>query len=117
MCKGRRPAVFARDAREGVFRTPACLGRRFWLAEGASQKPLDGLRTRGSQCPGDSLGRAGHMEHEHGAFKVNREMRPWRGREWRRKARPAAQSGLSPCCNAKNSAAVNLVSLPYLLIK
>jgi hypothetical protein len=30
------------------------LGRRFWLAEGASQKPLDGLRTRGSQGPDES---------------------------------------------------------------
>src|ERR1700675_2477356 len=35
--------------RARVSETPACLGRRFWLAEGASQKPLDGLRTRGSQ--------------------------------------------------------------------
>jgi hypothetical protein len=35
--------------RARVSETPACLGRRFWLAEGASQKPLDGLRTRGSR--------------------------------------------------------------------
>jgi hypothetical protein len=29
--------------RAKVSETPACLGRRFWLAEGASQKP--------SNCP------------------------------------------------------------------
>lgn len=50
--------------------TPACLGRRFWLAEGASQKPFDGISTRGSQRPDDSQGRAHRMEQEHGAFKV-----------------------------------------------
>ena len=54
-----------------VSETPACLGRRFWLAEGASQKPLDGISTRGSQRPDDSQGRAHRMEQEHGAFKVN----------------------------------------------
>jgi hypothetical protein len=41
------------------------------LAEGASQKPLNGIRTRGSQGPDDSLGHAVHMEHKRGAFKVN----------------------------------------------
>ena len=66
--------MIARSAR-GVSETPACLGRRFWLAEGASQKPLDGLRTRGSQGPEESGGRAADMEHERGAFKVNHEMK------------------------------------------
>lgn len=60
--------------------TPACLGRRFWLAEVASQKPLGGQnRWTGSEhaacsdpvipwvVPND-------MEHERGAFKVNREI-------------------------------------------
>ena len=65
--------------RARVSETPACLGRRFWLAEGASQKPLDGLRTRGSQRPDDSQGRAPDMEHERGAFKVNRQMIGRRG--------------------------------------
>ena len=40
------------------------------LAEWASQKPFDGIRTRGSQRPDDSQGRGGDMEQEHGAFKV-----------------------------------------------
>src|SRR5207302_2197374 len=62
-----------------VSETPACLGRRFWLAEGASQKPLDGLRTRGSQGPDDSQGHGPHMEHERGAFKVIRQANAWRG--------------------------------------
>jgi hypothetical protein len=39
--KSRHPAMFARSAR-GVSETPACLGRRLWLAKGASQKPLQG---------------------------------------------------------------------------
>jgi hypothetical protein len=60
-------------AREGVFKTPACLGRRFGWAEGASQKPVARLRTRGSQGPDDSQGRGFDMEHEGGAFKVNCE--------------------------------------------
>lgn len=42
------------------------------LAEGASQKPFYGIRTRGSQGPDDSQGRGADMEQEHGAFKVNR---------------------------------------------
>ena len=42
------------------------------LAEGASQKPFDGIRTRGSQGPDDSQGRGADMAQEHGAFKVNR---------------------------------------------
>jgi hypothetical protein len=42
------------------------------LAEGASQKPLDGISTRGSHRPDDSQGRVGHMEQERGSFKVNR---------------------------------------------
>lgn len=57
----------------GVSETPACLGRRFRLAEGASQKPFDGISTRGSQRPDDSQGRALHMEQEDGAFKVKSE--------------------------------------------
>jgi hypothetical protein len=36
---------------------------------------LDGLRTRGSQGPEESGGRAADMEHERGAFKVNHEMK------------------------------------------
>jgi hypothetical protein len=40
------------------------------VAEGASQKPSDGIRTRGSQGPDDSLGHVPYMEHERGAFKV-----------------------------------------------
>jgi hypothetical protein len=41
------------------------------LAEGASQKPLNGIRTRGSQGPDDSQGHVDHMEHLGGAFKLN----------------------------------------------
>jgi hypothetical protein len=41
------------------------------LAEGASQKPQNGIRTRGSQGPDDSLGHPDHMEHPRGAFKAN----------------------------------------------
>jgi hypothetical protein len=40
-------------------------------AEGASQKPLNGIRTRGSQGPDDSPGHGADMEDERGAFKVN----------------------------------------------
>ena len=47
-------------------------GASFRLAEGASQKPLDGISTRGSHRPDDSQGRVGHMEQERGGFKVNR---------------------------------------------
>ena len=47
------------------------LGASVLLAEGASQKPQNGIRTRGSQGPDDSLGHADHMEHLCGAFKVN----------------------------------------------
>ncbi len=46
--KRQAPSDIAGNAR-GCLETPACLGRRLRLAEGASQKPLDGLRTRGSQ--------------------------------------------------------------------
>ena len=46
-------------------------GASVLLAEGASQKPLDGIRTRGSQGPDDSLGHTDHMEHPRGAFKAN----------------------------------------------
>ena len=46
-------------------------GASVLLAEGASQKPLNGIRTRGSQGPDDSLGHVDHMEHLCGAFKVN----------------------------------------------
>ena len=46
-------------------------GASVLLAEGASQKPLNGIRTRGSQGPDDSLGHVDHMEHLRGAFKVN----------------------------------------------
>ena len=46
-------------------------GASVLLAEGASQKPLDGIRTRGSQGPDDSLGHEDHMEHLRGAFKAN----------------------------------------------
>jgi hypothetical protein len=46
-------------------------GASVLLAEGASQKPLNGIRTRGSQGPDDSLGHVDHMEHLGGAFKVN----------------------------------------------
>jgi hypothetical protein len=47
------------------------LGASVLLAEGASQKPQNGIRTRGSQGPDDSLGHADHMEHPRGAFKAN----------------------------------------------
>ena len=46
-------------------------GASVLLAEGASQKPLNGIRTRGSQGPDDSLGHVDHMEHPRGAFKAN----------------------------------------------
>jgi hypothetical protein len=46
-------------------------GASVLLAEGASQKPLNGIRTRGSQGPDDSLGHVDHMEHLRGAFKTN----------------------------------------------
>jgi hypothetical protein len=46
-------------------------GASVLLAEGASQKPQNGIRTRGSQGPDDSLGHGGHMEHPGGAFKAN----------------------------------------------
>jgi hypothetical protein len=46
-------------------------GASVLLAEGASQKPLNGIRTRGSQGPDDSLGHVDHMEHLRGAFKAN----------------------------------------------
>src|SRR4030081_3166396 len=65
--KRQAPDGTRQERARGCLETPACVGRRFWLAEGASQKPLDGLRPRGSQCPGDSLGRVVDMEHERGA--------------------------------------------------
>ena len=71
-------------ARERVSETPACLGRRFSWAEGASQKPLNGLRTRGSQGPDDSQGHAVHMEHERGAFKVIRRIWPDAVKKWQK---------------------------------
>jgi hypothetical protein len=46
-------------------------GASVLLAEGASQKPLNGIRTRGSQGPDDSLGHEDHMEHLRGGFKAN----------------------------------------------
>ena len=46
-------------------------GASVLLAEGASQKPLNGIRTRGSRGPDDSLGHVDHMEHLRGAFKAN----------------------------------------------
>jgi hypothetical protein len=46
-------------------------GASVLLAEGASQKPLNGIRTRGSQGPDDSQGHVDHMEHLGCAFKVN----------------------------------------------
>jgi hypothetical protein len=46
-------------------------GASVLLAEGASQKPQNGIRTRGSQGPDDSLGHGEHMEHPGGAFKAN----------------------------------------------
>jgi hypothetical protein len=52
--------------------TPACLGRRFWLAERASQKP--DLRAKEHAARDDPMileGLRPHMEHERGAFKVN----------------------------------------------
>jgi len=66
---GARP-VSARNARGGV-RDTRVLGASVLLAEGASQKPQNGIRTRGSQGPDDSQGHDPHMEHERGAFKVN----------------------------------------------
>ena len=51
-------------------------GASFRLAEGASQKPLYGIRTRGSQRPDDSQGRRVDMAQERGAFKVNRISTP-----------------------------------------
>jgi hypothetical protein len=46
-------------------------GASVLLAEGASQKPLNGIRTRGSQGPDDSQGHVDHMEYLRGAFKAN----------------------------------------------
>ncbi|MEH2520516.1 hypothetical protein V1279_006089 [Bradyrhizobium sp. AZCC 1610] len=46
-------------------------GASVLLAEGASQKPQNGIRTRGSQGPDDSQGHVDHMEHLGGTFKVN----------------------------------------------
>ena len=66
---GARP-VSVRSARGGV-RDTRVLGASVLLAEGASQKPQNGIRTRGSQGPDDSLGHRDHMEHKRGAFKVN----------------------------------------------
>src|SRR3979411_652884 len=37
------------EAGAGVSETRVCSGGRFWLGERRSQKPLHGLRTRGSQ--------------------------------------------------------------------
>jgi hypothetical protein len=68
--KGRRPAVSAGGARGGV-RDTRVFGASVLLAEGASQKPQNGIRTRGSQGPDDSLGHTDHMEHPRGAFKAN----------------------------------------------
>ena len=53
--KGRRPAVYGQERARGV-RDTRVFGASVLLAEGASQKPLNGLRTRGSQGPDDSLG-------------------------------------------------------------
>ena len=47
------------------------LGASVLLAEGASQKPQNGIRTRGSQGPDDSQGHGADMAHQGGAFKVN----------------------------------------------
>jgi hypothetical protein len=47
------------------------LGASVLLAEGASQKPQNGIRTRGSQGPDDSQGHVSHMADLRGAFKVN----------------------------------------------
>ena len=70
-------------------------GASVLLAEGASQKPQNGIRTRGSQGPDDSLGHEVHMEHKRGAFKVN-SMRIVRavkettqpGHAWRARLKP-----------------------------
>jgi hypothetical protein len=47
------------------------LGASVLLAEGASQKPQNGIRTRGSQGPDDSQGHDTDMAHQRGGFKVN----------------------------------------------
>jgi hypothetical protein len=46
-------------------------GASVLLAEGASQKPQNGIRTRGSQGPDDSQGHDADMAHQRGGFKVN----------------------------------------------
>ena len=60
----------ARSARGGV-RDTRVFGASVLLAEGASQKPQNGIRTRGSQGPDDSQGHGVDMAHQRGAFKVN----------------------------------------------
>jgi hypothetical protein len=47
-------------------------GASVLLAEGASQKPQNGIRTRGSQGPDDSQGHGVDMAHQRGGFKVIR---------------------------------------------
>lgn len=67
MSRNARPAVCR--VRAGV-RDTRVSGASALLAKGASQKPFDGIRTRGSRRPDDSQGRAADMEQERGAFKV-----------------------------------------------
>jgi hypothetical protein len=55
----------------GCLRDTRVLRASALLGEGASQKPFDGIRTRGSQRPDDSQGRGVDMEQEGGTFKVN----------------------------------------------
>ena len=75
-------------------------GASVLLAEGASQKPLNGIRTRGSQGPDDSLGHADHMEHSRGAFKAN-SARPVRA--VKETAPPDARGPLASNPNDQNS--------------
>ena len=65
-----------RQERARVSETPACLGRRFWLADKGKPETVGRAQnTRLAMTRSDSLGRGPDMEHERGAFKVNREMR------------------------------------------
>src|SRR5207237_3126712 len=69
--KKQAPDRYRPGAREGGVRDTRVFGASVLLAEGASQKPQNGIRTRGSQGPDDSLGHVDHMEHLRGAFKAN----------------------------------------------
>jgi hypothetical protein len=57
------------------------------------------------------------MEHEHGAFKVNREMRPWCAVENGVETLGLRAQLAFPMLQCRKAPAANLASLPYLLMK